>query len=119
MTFRYFFVRKTMFVKYSEAFVTFPGGFGTLDELFGALVLIQTKKISDFPVILFGSDYWAGMLDWLRKSVLAANNILQEDVDSIHVVDEPERVRDIVVEYHLRAERGSEQVASPSQIQDV
>jgi uncharacterized protein (TIGR00730 family) len=119
MTFRYFFVRKTMFVKYSEAFVTFPGGFGTLDELFGALVLIQTKKISDFPVILFGSDYWAGMLDWLRKSVLAANNILQEDVDSIHVVDDPERVRDIVVEYYLKAERGGEQVASPSQIPDV
>jgi uncharacterized protein (TIGR00730 family) len=105
MTFRYFFVRKTMFIKYSEAFITFPGGFGTLDELFGALVLIQTKKISDFPVILFGSDYWAGMVDWLRKSVLAANNIVQEDVDSIHVVDEPEQVRDIVVEYHEKAER--------------
>jgi uncharacterized protein (TIGR00730 family) len=103
MTFRYFFVRKTMFVKYSEAFVTFPGGFGTLDELFGALTLIQTKKISDFPVILFGSDYWSGMIDWLRKQVLAANNILQEDVDSIHVVDEPEQVRDIVVSYHQKA----------------
>jgi uncharacterized protein (TIGR00730 family) len=119
MTFRYFFVRKTMFVKYSEAFVTFPGGFGTLDELFGALVLIQTKKISDFPVILFGSDYWSGMLDWLRKSVLAANNIFQEDVDSIHVVDDPEQVRDIVVEYHLKAERGGKEVASPSQIEEV
>jgi uncharacterized protein (TIGR00730 family) len=104
MTFRYFFVRKTMFIKYSEAFVTFPGGFGTLDELFGALVLIQTKKISDFPVILYGADYWAGLLDWLRKSVLAANNVVQEDVDSIHVVDSPEAVRDIVVEYHRKAE---------------
>jgi uncharacterized protein (TIGR00730 family) len=103
MTFRYFFVRKTMFVKYSEAFVTFPGGFGTLDELFGALVLIQTKKISDFPVILFGSEYWAGLVDWLRKRVLDANNITQEDVDSIHIVDEPERVRDIVVAYHQKA----------------
>jgi len=103
MTFRYFFVRKTMFVKYSEAFITFPGGFGTLDELFGALVLIQTKKISDFPVILYGSDYWAGMIDWLRKTMLAANNISQDDVDSIHVVDEPEQVRDIVVEYHRKA----------------
>jgi uncharacterized protein (TIGR00730 family) len=106
MTFRYFFVRKTMFVKYSEAFVTFPGGFGTLDELFGALVLIQTRKISDFPVILFGSDYWSGLIDWVRKSVLAANNILLADVDNIHVVDDPERVRDIVVEYHERAKRG-------------
>ena len=105
MTFRYFFVRKTMFVKYSEAFVTFPGGFGTLDELFGALVLIQTRKISDFPVILFGTDYWSGLIEWLRQRVLAANNITQEDVDSIHIVDEPERVRDIVVEYHQKAER--------------
>jgi uncharacterized protein (TIGR00730 family) len=103
MTFRYFFVRKLMFVKYSEAFVTFPGGFGTLDELFGALVLIQTKKISDFPVILFGTSYWGGMIDWLRKMVLAQNNITQEDVDSIHVVDDAERVRDIVVAYHEKA----------------
>jgi uncharacterized protein (TIGR00730 family) len=103
MTFRYFFVRKTMFIKYSEAFITFPGGFGTLDELFGALVLIQTKKISDFPVILFGSEYWAGLVDWLRARVLAANNIAKEDVDSIYVVDEPERVRDIVVAWHEKA----------------
>ncbi|HET7437295.1 MAG TPA: TIGR00730 family Rossman fold protein [Thermoanaerobaculia bacterium] len=105
MTFRYFFVRKTMFIKYSEAFITFPGGFGTLDELFGALVLIQTKKISDFPVILYGSDYWGGLIDWLRARVLALNNITQEDVDSIHVVDDPEKVRDIVVAYHEKAIR--------------
>jgi uncharacterized protein (TIGR00730 family) len=105
MEFRYFFVRKTMFIKYSEAFVTFPGGFGTLDELFGALVLIQTKKISDFPVILFGSEYWAGLLGWLRDRVLAANNITQEDVDSIHVVDDPEEVCRIVQDYHEKAER--------------
>jgi uncharacterized protein (TIGR00730 family) len=106
MTFRYFFVRKTMFIKYSEAFITFPGGFGTLDELFGALVLIQTKKISDFPVILFGSEYWSGLVDWLRAKVLTANNISQEDVDSIYVVDEPERVRDIVVAWHEKAVSG-------------
>ncbi|HEX8152545.1 MAG TPA: TIGR00730 family Rossman fold protein [Thermoanaerobaculia bacterium] len=103
MSFRYFFVRKTMFIKYSEAFITFPGGFGTLDELYSALILIQTRKISDFPVILYGSQYWSGMVDWLRNTVLAANNITTEDVDSIHVVDDPERVRDIVVEYHERA----------------
>ncbi len=115
MTFRYFFVRKTMFVKYSEAFVTFPGGFGTLDEIFGVLTLIQTKKISDFPVILFGTDYWSGLVEWLRNVVLKENNILREDVESIHIVDEPEKVRDIVVEYHDRAiEHGSKQ-ASPSQ----
>jgi len=105
MTFRYFFVRKTMFIKYSEAFITFPGGFGTLDELFGALVLIQTKKISDFPVILYGSEYWAGLIDWLRARVLAENNILQEDVDNIHVVDSPEAVRDIVLEAHEKAKK--------------
>src|SRR3954462_12909590 len=93
MTFRYFFVRKTMFIKYSEAFITFPGGFGTLDELMGALTLIQTKKITNFPVILFGSDYWRGLIDWLRAEVLSANNIKQEDVDSIHLVDDPARVR--------------------------
>jgi uncharacterized protein (TIGR00730 family) len=110
MTFRYFFVRKTMFIKYSEAFITFPGGFGTLDELMGALTLIQTKKITNFPVILFGSEYWGGLIKWMRDEVLAANNIQQEDVDSIRVVDEPERVRDIVIEFHEKAvaERNNE-----------
>jgi uncharacterized protein (TIGR00730 family) len=105
MTFRYFFVRKMMFVKYSEAFITFPGGFGTLDELMDALTLIQTKKITNFPMILFGTDYWGGLLQWLRGEVLAANNIVQEDIDSIRLVDEPEQVRDIVVAYHEKALR--------------
>jgi uncharacterized protein (TIGR00730 family) len=105
MTFRYFFVRKMMFVKYSEAFITFPGGFGTLDELMDALTLIQTKKITNFPMILFGTDYWGGLLQWLRGKVLAANNIVQEDIDSIRLVDEPEQVRDIVVAYHEKALR--------------
>ena len=108
MTFRYFFVRKLMFVKYSEAFVTFPGGFGTLDELYGALVLIQTKKISDFPVILYSRQFWGGMVQWLREVVLAANNITQEDVDAIHLVDTPEEVRDIVVAYHETAVKKGE-----------
>src|SRR5213596_2070756 len=105
MTFRYFFVRKTMFVKYSEAFITFPGGFGTLDELFGALTLIQTKKITNFPVILFGKKYWGGLINWLRDHVLEANNIKPHDIDSIYVVDEPERVVDIVVKFHKKAKR--------------
>ncbi|HWS70642.1 MAG TPA: LOG family protein, partial [Thermoanaerobaculia bacterium] len=83
--------------------VTFPGGFGTLDELFGAVTLIQTKKISDFPVILFGSEYWGGLVTWLRERVLVENNITQEDVDSIKIVDEPEAARDIIVDYHDRA----------------
>jgi hypothetical protein len=103
LNFNYFFVRKTMFIKYSEAFITFPGGFGTLDELFEALTLIQTKKISSFPVILYGSEYWEGLIDWMRERLLVENKIRQEDVDSIHVCDEPERVRDIVVEYHQMA----------------
>src|SRR5437899_6588307 len=103
MTFRYFFVRKTMFVKYSEAFITFPGGFGTLDELMGALTLIQTKKITNFPVILFGSDYWGGLIRWLREHVLAANNVTQEDVDAIHIVDDPKRVAEIVCQWHDKA----------------
>ena len=103
MTFRYFFVRKTMFIKYSEAFITFPGGFGTLDELTGALTLIQTKKITNFPVILFGKSYWTGLIQWMRETVLTANNITQEDVDSIHIVEKPEEVRDIVVAFHDQA----------------
>src|SRR5438045_816447 len=103
MNFRYFFVRKTMFIKYSESFITFPGGFGTLDELMGALTLIQTKKITNFPIILFGTKYWGGLIDWLRATVLKASNITGDDIDSIHVVDDPERVRDIVVEFHDRA----------------
>ena len=103
MTFRYFFVRKLMFVKYSEAFITFPGGFGTLDELMGALTLIQTKKITNFPVILFGTSYWAGLRDWMRSTVLKANNIKKEDIESIALVDEPEQVRDMVVAFHEKA----------------
>jgi uncharacterized protein (TIGR00730 family) len=103
MTFRYFFVRKTMFIKYSEAFVTFPGGFGTLDELMGALTLIQTKKITNFPVVLFGKKYWGGLIDWLRDVVLGANNIKQEDVDSIRIVDDPEAVCEICKAFHDQA----------------
>jgi len=105
MTFRYFFVRKMMFVKYSEAFITFPGGFGTLDELFDAITLIQTKKITNFPVILFGTEYWSGLIEWMREKVLAADYIAQEDIDTIHMVDEPEKVRDIVVAFHEQALR--------------
>jgi len=103
-----------MFVKYSEAFITFPGGFGTLDELFGAVTLIQTKKISDFPVILFGSEYWGGLVTWLRERVLAENNITAEDVDSIKIVDEPEAARDIIIDYHERAEHRNHDEGEPA-----
>jgi uncharacterized protein (TIGR00730 family) len=90
--FRYFFVRKTMFVKYSEAFVVFPGGFGTLDELFEALTLIQTSKVERFPVVLYGSDYWSGLLDWLREHALDEGMVSAGDLELIHVVDTTEEV---------------------------
>ena len=96
INFRYFFVRKTMFVKYAEAFIIFPGGFGTLDELFEALVLIQTHKLRNFPVVLFGSDYWAGMLDWMRARLLADDAITPDDLALLQLTDEPPEVARIV-----------------------
>ncbi len=95
--FRYFFVRKTMFVKYAQAFVIFPGGFGTMDELFEALTLIQTGKIQDFPVILFGSAYWGGLIDWLRTTMLAEGKIAQADLNLLVMCDDPAEVRDMIV----------------------
>jgi uncharacterized protein (TIGR00730 family) len=95
--FRYFFVRKTMFVKYALAFVIFPGGFGTLDELFEALTLIQTGKVQNFPVILFGSAYWGGLLEWLRTTMLAEGKIAAADLDLLIVTDSPAEVRDLIV----------------------
>ncbi len=88
--YKYFFVRKVMFVKYAVAYVIFPGGFGTLDELFEALTLIQTKRIKSFPVILIGSEYWGGMIDWLRNTMVKEDKILAEDLDFIKIVDDPE-----------------------------
>jgi uncharacterized protein (TIGR00730 family) len=97
MEFRYFFVRKTMFVKYSEAFVVFPGGFGTLDELFEATTLVQTGKIHRFPVVLYGSDYWSGLLEWLRTAAVSDGNITTEELDLMEVVDSPADVARIVI----------------------
>ena len=94
--FRYFFVRKLMFVKYAVGYVIFPGGFGTMDELFEALTLIQTRKIRSFPVILVGRQYWAGLVDWMRATVLAQGNIDAGDLDLFHVVEEPEEVCEII-----------------------
>lgn len=94
--FRYFFVRKLMFVKYAVGYVIFPGGFGTMDELFEALTLIQTKKIRGFPVVLVGKDYWGGLIGWLRQTMLADGNISPEDLDLMHIVDEPEEVCAII-----------------------
>jgi uncharacterized protein (TIGR00730 family) len=88
--FRYFFVRKNMFVKYARGFVIFPGGLGTLDELFESLTLAQTGKIEHFPVVLFGTEYWTGLLDWMRKVVLGRKAISPEDMDLMTLTDDPE-----------------------------
>lgn len=98
LNFHYFFVRKTMFVKYAQAFVIFPGGFGTMDELFEALTLVQTGKIHNFPIILFGSAYWSGLLTWLRETMLAEGKISAPDLDLITLCDSPQEVRDLVME---------------------
>jgi len=94
--FRYFFVRKTMFVKYAQAFVIFPGGFGTFDELFESLTLVQTGKIDHFPVILFGSDYWAGLLDWLRSRVAVEGKIDEGDLELLRICDDVEEATAII-----------------------
>ncbi len=101
LDFDYFFVRKVMFVKYSQGFVVMPGGFGTLDELFEAITLIQTKKIDKFPIILVGSDFWSGLIDWIRTTLLDSfQNISPLDVDLVHVVDTPEEVLDILDSFY-------------------
>src|SRR5205814_9622960 len=87
--FRYFFVRKVMFVKYAEGFVVFPGGYGTLDEFFEAVTLIQTGKVLHFPVVLYGAEYWGGLLDWLRTRALVEGKIGPDDLDLFHVADDP------------------------------
>jgi hypothetical protein len=94
--FRYFFVRKLMFVKYAVGYVIFPGGFGTMDELFEALTLIQTRKIRSFPVVLVGRQYWAGLIDWMKDAVQGMGNIDAGDLDLFHVVEEPEEVCEII-----------------------
>ena len=102
INFRYFFVRKTMFVKYAEAFVIFPGGFGTLDELFEALTLIQTGKIKHFPVILVGHHYWGGLVEWIRATMLGEGTISSEDLELLVCTDDPAEVERIVVDYSRR-----------------
>ena len=97
ISFRYFFVRKVMFVKYAMAFIIFPGGFGTMDELFEALTLIQTRKIKPFPVYMIGRDYWSGLVDWVRGRMLAEDKILPEDMEIIHLVDSLDEVEEAVL----------------------
>jgi uncharacterized protein (TIGR00730 family) len=100
LEFRYFFVRKTVFVKYSQAFVVLPGGFGTLDELFEAVVLVQTGKITRFPIVLVGSEYWQDLLSWINGRMLPAGNISAHDPELIKVADDPAEVVRIITEAH-------------------
>jgi len=98
--FRYFFVRKVMFVKYAKAFVILPGGYGTLDEFFEAITLIQTERISKFPVILFNSQYWKPLLEWLKSTVYSRGNINQEDLDLFILVDEPKEAAKAIKKFY-------------------
>lgn len=98
LDFKFFFVRKVMFVKYALGYVVFPGGFGTLDELFESLTLIQTRKVTEFPVILFGSEYWSGLIDWIKNPLLAEHNISPEDLHLFTVTDDPEEVVRIILD---------------------
>jgi uncharacterized protein (TIGR00730 family) len=98
VNFRYFFVRKTMFVKYAQAFVVLPGGFGTMDELFEALTLVQTRKVTSFPVVLYGSAYWSGLVDWLRTTMIQHGTISAADLDLLHISDDVDEIVDIIRE---------------------
>ncbi|MFM9060260.1 MAG: TIGR00730 family Rossman fold protein [Bacteroidota bacterium] len=103
LNFDYFFVRKLMFIKYAQGFIVLPGGFGTLDELFEALTLIQTHKIGKFPILLVGKSYWGGLMDWLRQSVLLTEkNISPEDLDLLHLVDEADEAVQVIEDFYSR-----------------
>jgi uncharacterized protein (TIGR00730 family) len=99
LSFRYFFIRKLMFVKYSTAFIIFPGGFGTMDELFEALTLSQTKRIGIFPIILFGKDYWKGLIDWFKSTLIPNNTISPEDLELFAIVDDVDEACRILTKY--------------------
>ncbi len=110
VNFRYFFARKTMFVKYSEGFVVLPGGFGTMDELFEALTLVQTHKVTEFPIVLMRTSYWSGLVDWLREAVAGGGMIAESDLDLLHLCDDPDEAVQIVVQHgeQMRAAAGSQ-----------
>lgn len=104
INFRYFFVRKTMFMKYSEGFVIFPGGFGTMDELFEALTLIQTGKVRNFPLVLFGTAYWRGLVDWLRGTMLTEGKVSPGDIELLIPTDDPAEASSIIAAYYRRSQ---------------
>lgn len=99
LSFRYFFIRKLMFIKYAIAYIIFPGGFGTMDELFEALTLVQTKRIKSFPIILYGTEYWEGLIDWMKKTLVEQGTILREDFSLFSLVDTPEEVSFLIHEH--------------------
>lgn len=105
LSFRYFFIRKLMFIKYAIAYIIFPGGFGTMDELFEALTLVQTRRIESFPVILYGSEYWKGLVDWMKTTLVPNGAIGKEDFSFFSIVDTPEEVRFLINE-HYRVSEG-------------
>lgn len=102
--FRYFFARKVMFIKYAQAFVYMPGGFGTLDELFEVLTLVQTKKIAKAPIILVGKSYWSGLIDWIRNTMLVEKNINADDLNLFHITDDPDEVAKIIKAHYKKAD---------------
>ncbi|MDK2979480.1 MAG: hypothetical protein PWP52_2194 [Bacteroidales bacterium] len=102
ISFEHFFVRKVMFVKYAQGFIVLPGGFGTLDELFEAITLIQTEKIGRFPIILVGSEYWKGLIDWIKNVILKEKNIKEKDLDLIQIVDTPDEAVDKINEFYAQ-----------------
>src|SRR3712207_2615766 len=106
IAFRYFFVRKTMFVKYAQAFVILPGGFGTLDELFEALTLVQTRKVTRFPVVLYGTAYWSGLIEWIRATMVPAGTISPADLDLLTLTDDVEEVLRVIREAEALRESG-------------
>jgi uncharacterized protein (TIGR00730 family) len=106
IAFRYFFVRKTMFVKYAQAFVILPGGFGTLDELFEALTLVQTRKVTRFPVVLYGTAYWTGLLEWIRATMVPAGTINEADLDLITLTDDVDEVLAVIRESETWGDSG-------------
>ena len=118
VNFRYFFARKTMFVKYAQGFIVLPGGFGTFDELFEALCLVQTRKVTSFPVVLVGTDYWGGLVDWLRSRVLAEGKIAEQDLSLFSLTDDPVEAVRIVREANETRRREVEEEATEAAAAD-
>jgi len=109
INFRYFFARKTMFVKYAQGFIVLPGGLGTLDELFEAMVLVQTRKVTSFPIVLLGVDFWGPMIDWIRGTLVAEGMVSEKDLDLIQLVDDPAEAVDRVLHVAVAPAMNGEQ----------